>query len=245
MMTMRSMFARKSVLSMLTANALLTAPVFADGLHLDVDVEIQEGKLVTAGGEYATGPLAGRVFHSEMAPGTPFSTIEPGFDAAANTFALGAQVRFDFVQQLLYWSGTALAAPTANVTVSLGQNTRTISGTDTAGLAGFLVATSGSTGGFHQDLTWSLPAAAPDGLYGVVLTLGPEAGTTGFTSSDAFLIGFQKGDVADVSGGLEAMATVAAVPEPSTWVLCGIGIATAAWQAKRRKNRLQGGSKPV
>jgi hypothetical protein len=245
MMTMRFPSAMGSLFTMLMAAAWLTAPVFADELHQDVDMTIQGGKLVTGGGEYATGPLAGRVFHTEVAPGTPYSTIEPGFDAADGTFSAGNQVRFDFVQQLLYWNGTVLAAPTADVTVSLGGNTRTISGADTAGLQGFIEATAGSNGGFHQDLNWSLPATAPDGLYGVVLTLGPQAGTTGFAASDSFLIGFQKGVVNDIPGGLEAMATVAAVPEPSTWVLCGIGIATAAWHAKRRKNRLPGCSKPV
>jgi len=206
--------------------------------HADVEIVIASGQLATEGGIYATGSFAGRVFEGELAPGAPNNTtIEPGFDASAGTFQSGNQVRFDFVQQLLYWNGTALTAPPANFTVTLGANSRTISGTATSGLPGFLVATAGGIGGFHQDMTWSLPNTAADGLYGVVLTLGPEAGTTGFTTSDPFLIGFVNGTVADVSVGFAAMVNVALVPEPSSMALAALGVAgvlAAGWRRRRR-----------
>lgn len=204
--------------------------------HADVDIVVTAGQLATEGGVYTTGSLAGRVFEGELAPGSPNNTtIEPGFDALAGILQSGNQVRFDFVQQLLYWNGTALTAPPSSLTVTLGANSRTISGTDTSGLAGFLLATAAANGSFHQDMTWSLPNTAADGLYGVVLTLGPEAGTTGFTTSDPFVIGFVNGTVADVPGGLAAMANVALVPEPSSVALALAGAAGIAAGGHRRR----------
>lgn len=218
------------------ALGLLLPAVSAWGQHADVDVVVAAGQLATEGGVYATGSFAGRVFEGEFAPGTPNNTtIEPGFDALAGTLQSGNQVRFDFVQQLLYWNGTALTAPPSSLSVSLGGNSRTISGTDTSGLAGFVLATAAANGSFHQDMTWSLSNTAADGLYGVVLTLGPEAGTTGFTASDPFVIGFVNGTVADVPGGLAAMANVALVPEPSGVALALAGAAVLAARARRRR----------
>lgn len=215
---------------------LLLPAASAWGQHADVDIVVTAGQLATEGGVFTTGSFADRVFEGELAPGTPNNTtIEPGFDALAGTLQSGDQVRFDFVQQLLYWNGTALTAPPSSLSVSLGGSSRTISGTDTSGLAGFLVATAGPSGGFHQDLTWSLPNTAADGLYGVVLTLGPEAGTTGFTTSDPFVIGFVNGTVADVEGGLAAMANVALVPEPSSVALALAGAAGVAAGGRRRR----------
>lgn len=204
--------------------------------HADVDIVVASGQLATEGGVFTTGSFADRVFEGELAPGSPNNTtIEPGFDALAGTLQSGDQVRFDFVQQLLYWNGTALTAPPSSLTVSLGGNSRTISGTDTSGLAGFLLATAAANGSFHQDMTWSLPNTATDGLYGVVLTLGPEAGTTGFTTSDPFVIGFVNGTVADVEGGLAAMANVALVPEPSSVALALAGAAGVVAGGRRRR----------
>lgn len=218
------------------AIGLLLPAASARGQHADVDVVLASGQLATEGGVYTTGSFAGRVFEGDLAPGTPNNTtIEPGFDALAGTLQSGNQVRFDFVQQLLYWNGTALTAPPSSLSVSLGGSSRTISGTDTSGLAGFLVATAAANGSFHQDLTWSLPNTAADGLYGVVLTLGPEAGTTGFTTSEPFVIGFVNGTVADVPGGLAAMANVALVPEPSSVALAAAGAVALAAGVRRRR----------
>ena len=106
--------------------------------------------------------------------------------------------------------------------------------------AGFLVATADGSGGFHKNMTWSLSNTAADGLYGVVLTLGPEAGTTGFTTSDPFLIGFVNGSVADVPLGFAAMVNVALVPEPSSMALAALGVAGVLAAGYRRRRRAAG-----
>jgi len=232
-----------SVLKMSMAFALMTATVLAGGGHLDVDIKVVNGKLTTEGGG-ETNILAGGVFFDEdgMLPGNPYSTSYPGFDALAGTFTPGAQVRFDFVQQLLYWNGTELVDANANLTVSFGPNNRTISGSDMSGLSGFVLGQALQDGGFHNDLTWTLPSAALDGLYGVVLRLSMESGSPGpvISPSESFLLAFGKGDITDVDGGLEAMATVAAVPEPSSVVLMAAGaagLAVRAWRRRRAAGR--------
>lgn len=226
----------------------LVAPM-ARGQHAN-DVELSRptlnGPIATSGGDYQ-GQYAGRVFEGIMPSLASQGTTSPGFDSQVGTFPAHASIRFDFVKQLLYWNGVALTTPSAALTVS-GSSTVTIGGNDTAGLLGFVIASADQNGAFHSHaLNYSLPDDAPAGLYGLVMTLGPGPGATGFTTSDSFMVAFSRGTFSDPAGGLDAMVDVAfaPVPEPSTWVLCGIGIATAAWQASRRKNRLQGGSKPV
>jgi hypothetical protein len=50
-------------------------------------------------------------------------------------------------------------------------------------------------------------------------------------------VAFSNGSFSDQAAGLDAMVDVAfaPVPEPSTWVLAGTGLAAAVWRAFRRK----------
>lgn len=204
---------------------------------IELDVPTVGGPIVTAGGDY-TGTYAGRVFEGVMPASVPLETDAPGFDSLNGTFPAGAQIRFDFVKQLLYWNGTELTTPASSLTVSYGSSKNaTISGGDTAGLPGFVIAPANAQGAFHTHMFFSLPADAAAGLYGAVLTLGPGPGATGFATSDSFLVAFSNGSFADPTVGLDAMVDVAfaPVPEPSSWVLAGTGLTAAAWRLLRRK----------
>lgn len=209
---------------------------------VELEVPVENGPIETHGGDY-TGIYAGRVFEGIMPASASVGTTAPGFDSLNGTFPAGAQIRFDFVKQLLYWNGTALTTPSASLTVSEGfaGALATIGGSDTGGLPGFILAPADENGAFHEHVRFSLPNDAAAGLYGIVMTLGPGPGATGFTTSDSFLMAFSKGSFADVGTGLDAMVDVAfaPVPEPSTWVLCGLGLATLGWRAARRKSRLR------
>jgi hypothetical protein len=236
-LTLRTVVAARFSAHLFLAIGILPicAPASLAAPHADVEILLPtaNGPIVTEGGDYV-GDLAGRVFEGEFISDL---ATEPGFDALAGTFANGAQVRFDVVKQLLYWNGTALVSPSSSVTMSFGSNAITVTGTNESGLAGFLIGTAGALGGFHTDLDFELSAGAPDGLYGLVLTLGANPPTTGFTTSLPFLMAFSQGTVGNASAGLDAMANAALVPEPSSVALAGLGVAgvlAAGWRRRRR-----------
>lgn len=213
-----------------------TAEADAGG-DVGLSVPVVGGPIVTSGGDY-TGDYAGRVFEGIISPTPPLETDAPGFYSANGTFTAGANIRFDFVKQLLYWNGTALTTPTSSLTLSFGSSTSaTIGGSDTEGLPGFVIAPADVNGAFHRHLWFSLPDNAAVGLYGTVLTLGPGPGATGFSTSDSFLIAFSNGSFDDPAGGLDAMVNVAfaPVPEPSAVALAGLGVAGLVIRAWRRR----------
>lgn len=224
---------------LLVVGAVATCGVAAAQHTGDVELTVPaaNGPIVTSGGDYA-GAYAGRVFEGVMPGATPLETNAPGFDSLNGTFPANAQIRFDFVKQLLYWNGTALTTPTSSLTASYGSTkTATIGGGDTQGLPGFVIAPANAQGAFHTHMFFSLPGDAAAGLYGAVLTLGPGPGATGFATSDSFLIAFSNGTFDQPTVGLDAMVDVAfaPVPEPSTCVLAGCGILGVACLARRRR----------
>jgi hypothetical protein len=193
------------------------------------------GPIVTGGGEWA-GQYAGRVFDEGIMPlAPPFTTTSPGFDGLIGTFASGSIIRLDFAKELLYWNGSALVTPSASMTVEYGGRSGTISGSDIAGKPGFVVSSVPPDGSWHIHPNYSLPSDAAAGLYGLVLTLGPALGTTGFTTSDSFLVTMARGTVPNYSTGLATMvdAAFAPVPEPSGVALT-IAAAGGGWLALRR-----------
>ena len=177
---------------------------------ITLSVPTAGGPIATSGGEWV-GDYAGRVFDEGIMPSSPpFVTSSPGFDSSTGTFPAGALIRYDFVQQLLYWDGTALTPPTATMMVDY-QDVRfaTITGSDTAGSPGFVITSVPSNGSFHEHLDYALPSDAAAGLYGLVLTLGPGGATPAFTTSDSFLVTFAQGSFSDYATGLQAMVNAA------------------------------------
>jgi hypothetical protein len=203
-------------------------------------VPTADGPIATSGGTWS-GEYAGRVFDEGLMPlAAPYTTESPGFDSLAGTFPAGATIRVDFAKQLLYWDGFALAPPPAAMTLDYqGVRSATITGSDTAGAPGFVITSVPSTGAFHEHIDYSLPDGATTGLYGVVLTLGPGAGSTGFTTSEPFLVTFEQGFASNVPAGVQAMVDVAfaPVPEPSTLGLMGIAAAGGLWRVVRRSRK--------
>jgi len=120
-----------------------------------------------------------------------------------------------------------------------GVRSATITGTDFGGLSGFVITSVPSNGSFHEHIDYAVPNTAADGLYGVVLTLGPGGPTTAFTTSDSFLVTFEQGTSltpATYDAGMQAMVNVALVPEPAGGMLAAAGVVAAgtAWWRRRK-----------
>ncbi len=227
-------------LPMITAWFLLVGTAYAQHAgDIELTLPTPNGPIVTSGGEWV-GTYAGRVFDEGIMPATaPYATGSPGFDSATGTFPAGATIRYDFVKQLLYWNGSTMATPAATMTLDyLGNRPATVTGTDFAGAPGAVITSVPSNGSFHEHLTYTLTNDAAPGLYGVVLTLGPGGSSTGFTTSEPFLVTFSRGSFDNYATGLSTMvdAAFAPVPEPS-----GIALAAAAagggWLALRRARK--------
>ena len=70
----------------------------------------------------------------------------------------------------------------------------------------------------------------------MVMTLGPNGSTTGFTTSEPILIALLKGNFPNYGDGIAAMAAVAFVPEPAAAWPAAVGLALVAARRLRRRN---------
>ncbi len=209
----------------------------------DIELEIEDGKLVTHNGRYFESELTG------TNPG-PYVSEAPGFDSLPNLLTPTEQIGFNVLQSLLYWDGDELTTPGSGVGLSLllGSNSRVV--TQASGsLGGFNLGGGGITldsneeevyvGNFHKHFDFVLSEGAPVGAYGVLLELTP-AGSSTFTKSDPFLLVFNRGlEHEAFESGVDAMVQVTAVPEPSSIALAGLGVAGLAGAALRRRMRKQ------
>ncbi len=212
---------------------------------INMSVPLHGGPIVITGGT-SSGESSMRIFQGFLVTsGTSSSTTDPGLFAPSATFASGDRIRMDFVRELLFWNGTSLASPSAAFQVRNSTRSATITGTSTSGGPGIFVSTVPVAGGYHVHPTYSVPATAADGLYGVVMTLGPDGATTGFTTSAPFLITFEKGQVANYQAGIDAMANAALVPEPGALALAAGGIAAAAAMRWRRRATIAPSCNPI
>lgn len=233
---MRTVLSIAAVLICLLARTVAHGQVHVDDIRLSVPAP--GGPIVTSGGEWP-GTYAGRVFEDVF---TSNAAASPGFDSPVGTFQAGSQIRFDFARELLYWNGSALAVPAATMTLNDENFARfaTITGSDVAGAVGFNISSVPSNGSFHQHLNYVVSSGAAAGLYGLVLTLGPQEGSVGFTTSESFLVTFLQGslDTPSYDAGMDALvgAAFAPVPEPSGIAL-GLAAAAALAAAARRRRR--------
>jgi hypothetical protein len=212
----------------------------AGGIHgSDIELEIEDGKLVTHNGRYFESELTG------TDPG-PYVSEAPGFDSLPGLLEEGEQIGFSVLQSLLYWDGEELTAPGSGVGLSLfvGSNSRVVNQAS-GSLAGFTLGGGGLdedenyVGNFHKHFDFVLSEGAPVGAYGVLLELTP-INTSRFAASDPFLLVFNRGlGDAAFESGVDAMVQVTAVPEPSSIALAGLGVAGLAGAAVRRRMRKQ------
>lgn len=199
----------------------------------DIQLGVSSGKLTTNLGKFA----------GTFDPSS-FETDEPGFAGAPPSgHAYGVQV----AQQLWYHSGIdgdPVTAVPGGVSVSIFDGVTTLSVNGSSGLQTGLVLTESLSGSLHKHLDFSLsPGTAPAGVYGLVLQITSPS----FQSSDPFLLaianikGLDLNNPAVLAGieyGEQAIFN-AAVPEPSSVVLAGLGVAGLVGAAVGRRMRRQ------
>lgn len=190
----------------------------------DIQVGVSSGKLTTNQSKYG----------SAFEPDT-FWTNEPGFFGNP---PLGSTYGVQVAQKLWYHSGIEgdPVTPVANgVSVSIFDGVTTLSVTGSSGLQSGLVLVENLSESLHGHLNFVLSPAAPNGVYGLVL----QVTSPSFQSSDPFLLAIAnivEGEptLDGIEYGEQAIFT-AAVPEPSTMALAGLGVAGLAIRAWRRR----------
>jgi hypothetical protein len=208
----------------------------------DIQLEIEDGKLVTHNGRYFESSF------STLISGTPsfYRSATPGFNSAPGLLVYDAEtespqeIGFNVLGPLLFWTGTSMAAPQAGLALNMFWGPSSVAVTGASGVTGFsLGGATDPDGSFHEHFTFELAADASPGAYGVLLELTP-AGSSTFTKSDPFLLVFNRGlEYEAFESGVDAMVQVTAVPEPSSIALAGLGVAGLAGAALRRRMRKQ------
>lgn len=196
----------------------------------DIQVSVLNGKLMTNLSKYASA-------FDEIS----FTTPDPGF---AGSPPVGEQYGAQISQKLWYHSGIEgdpVTPVPANAFVRVSDGTTSLDITGTSGVQSGLILTGSLSGSLHDHLVFSLfpntAPTAPAGVYGLVLQVTSPA----FQTSDQFLI-----TIASLAGGSLTLEGIefgedaifnAAVPEPSSLALAGLGVAgalAAGWRHRRR-----------
>lgn len=225
------------------AGGLWFSPARADEIHVgDIELEIDGGKLVTHNGRYFESAF------TTLISGTPsvYRSTSPGFDSAPGLLVYDPegdnpqQIGFNVLGPLLYWDGAELKSPQVGLGLDLtwAFDTLRVTGTNGPVTAGFsLGGATDANGSFHEHVTFEIADYAAFGAYGVLLELTP-AGSSTFSTSDPFLIVFNRGlGAEEFEAGVDAMVHLTAVPEPSSVALAGLGAAgvlAAGWRRRRR-----------
>ena len=176
----------------------------------------------------------------------PFATDDPGFDAAADTFANGTQIWFRGVGNLGFWNGSAwVNAPspaTVTVTDAFGDLT-TFSGSGVLRPEG-PVGQAASGAELHEHLLFSLVPGpgSPIGAYLLALQLTSRT-TTGtqpgpYDDSDPFYIALNAGlgiDAFEAAVAAVGAVSTTVIPVPGSLALLAGGLVSLGVAVRRRR----------
>lgn len=219
------------VLFALIGGLVKPAPVRADATT-DIQVFLSNGKLATEQSKYA----------GTFDPDT-FEAHDPGF---AGSLPQGEQYGVQISQKLWYHSGIEgdpVTPVRGDVFVTVAKGASSLIVTGSSGLQTGLILDADLSGSLHGHLDFLLSSGegspAPDGVYGLVMQINSPS----YQTSDPFLLA-----IANIAGGTINLEGIeygeqaifnAAVPEPSSVILAGLGVAGLAGATLRRRMRKQ------
>jgi hypothetical protein len=245
---------------MLLHGVALCSTVFAQ--HADIKPDVENGRIITHAWVDATSELTPdvRVFGYDFQedPLDPYFIGDPGINTAGPSglpagsvlsFNIADGASFGLPGNLTFWNGMGSVAFSTvpnleTLRLNLGAQNRT-AGSATGEIGGYAIGTVSAGGSIHRHLGSYLQGAdgnstpgdgnePTEGIYLIALEL---------TSSDAGILDSQPvfalynngltEEVHDIA--IEWVETnLAPIPEPATWVLCGVAIAAlvTGWQRR-------------
>lgn len=214
----------KLLVAAVLPQVLCVGAAFAQHDHGDVEFTYEDGKIVIEFGD------EGRVFEGDFddLAGGPDATDDPGFGSEVEE-GLGVDpddlIGYKVLGPLTFHDGTDFAATSAAMALgNVGGSDVTVDGSTLA--AGGLIGQADSMGDLHTHIDFAINSSAPAGAYGVLLSLtafDSMMDPKGIADSDPFYIVFNRGlEEEAFEGAVEAFAA-AAVPEPASLLLVGLG----------------------
>lgn len=225
-------------LAAVAASAVSTSALASAG-HSDVEFEYDGGKIAIEFG------AEGQIFEADFETSGLFeqATDNPGFDSEElpNGLQPNDVIGFNVLGPLLYHDGTGFAAIPTGAAVVIEDSLSTLltidgATTSESGVIALAFDAGGGRGDVHAHVDFSLTPLSLDtpayGAYGVLMELTTD--NSGIANSDPFYIVFNFGLEEDVNAptgpyfetAVEDFA--AAVPEPSSLALLGLGGLLAA-----------------
>jgi len=163
------------------ALASMLLPATALAQHTDVFLELNGAgdALITGAYDFDNpqDPITPhvRVFSNAFGEaGQPDFTDDPGFNALAGALPTDTFLGFDIIDALRAWDGQDFdAIPAESITIEKFNQFRTTPASAGGFTAGFFIATTGDTGGFHEHMKYFLdpPGSATPGVYLLTLQL--------------------------------------------------------------------------
>ncbi len=218
------------------ALTLCTTPVMA---HDDVEIGYVDGRIVTEGGTPGSlGPIFDDGFPTDGVLAR--WTDDPGFDTAPDEGLLlgaGDTIDYNVLESphgfLVFWDADTGNFISTDATITIGNNPRgetVISNTDVTRNGGF-IGEADSDGELHAHVDFTLSEDAGIGAYGFLLEL--TTNNPDYANSDPFWFAFNHGLEHDRFHN-DALDAFAAIPEPGSLALLGVGGAVLLMRRRGR-----------
>ena len=220
------------------AASIISTSAFAQHGHSDVEFGYNNNAITILFGD------EGRVFEGEFPPDTSFlarNTDDPGFAAdepnpdpneASFPLLVGPNdvIGYNIYEGLFYWDGTQELAPAIAASITItdrlgsfvldGSSVESLSTPESPSGSSQILSFADGGGVVHDHMDFDLSGSAPQGAYGILMSLSTNA--SGIADSKTFGIVFNFGlDEEDFEAGVAHFVVtrnLVTIPEPGTTI---------------------------